>query len=223
LFMARKLSWVGAAALALCGTVCFGQDAFLEELYGRGVHAYFSQNLREAFDSLNTAIKSGSRDPRAFYFRGLVLNRFGRPDEARDDFRKGAELEMLGGEPYPVGRALERIQGPERIALESQRQIAKLAIHNTQSAQDRVRYEQVKRAEAEMLPTCIRHARIGSAIFFSVCKPISSKQISTLPRSWRWVSSEMQTPPGSAIASRRAAMLTASPKISLSSMMISPT
>src|SRR5258707_6395874 len=36
-----------------------------------------------------------------------------------------------------------------------------------------------------------------------------------LPRIWRWASSERQTPPGSAIPSRRAAMLTPSPKISL--------
>src|ERR1700681_200874 len=59
-------------------------------------------------------------------------------------------------------------------------------------------------AEEEFASIRQRHARIGSAIFFSVCKPISSKAISTLPRIWRWASSEMQTPPGSAIPSRRA-------------------
>ena len=68
-----------------------------------------------------------------------------------------------------------------------------------------------------------RHARIGSAMFFSACGPMSSKAISTLPRIWRWASSEMQIPPGCAIPSSRAAMLTPSPKMSLSSMMISPT
>src|SRR5205807_8285515 len=140
-FMARVLTYVVAVIVAFSAAICFAQDAMLEELYGRGVHAYFTGNLRDAFDSLNTTIKSGSRDPRAFYFRGLVLNRFGRPDEANDDFRKGAELEMLGGEPYPVGKSLERIQGPERISLEAQRRVARLAIHNTQAAQEKVRYE----------------------------------------------------------------------------------
>ena len=52
---------------------------------------------------------------------------------------------------------------------------------------------------------------------------MSSKAISTLPRICRCASSEMQTPPGSAMPSRRAAILTPSPKISLSSMMMSPT
>src|SRR4051812_19687427 len=136
-------SLVAVAMLALSG-MARGQDAMLEELYGRGVHAYFSGNQTEAFNSLDAAIRSGCRDPRAFYYRGLVLNHFGRPVEAADDFRKGAELEMLGGEPYPVGRSLERIQGTDRMLLEDHRRVARLAIHNKQAAQDRARYEQVK-------------------------------------------------------------------------------
>src|SRR4051812_10696787 len=103
--MARFVSSLIAVAMLSVSTLAFGQDAMLEELYGRGVHAYFSGNMVEAYNSLHAAIKSGSRDPRAFYYRGLVLNRYGRPTEATDDFRKGAELEMLGGEPYPVGRS----------------------------------------------------------------------------------------------------------------------
>src|SRR5689334_12646402 len=150
-FMARNLSWICGALLALSTAVCSGQDAMLEELYGRGVHAFFAGRINEAFDSLNAAIGSGSRDPRAYYFRGLALSRLGRPQEAIDDYRKGAELELLGGEPYPVGKSLERIQGSERTALEAHRRATRLAIHNTQSAAERVRYEQVKRAEADAL------------------------------------------------------------------------
>src|SRR5262245_18185541 len=120
--MAGRLSGAVVAVLVLCGGMAYGQDATLEDLYGRGVHAYFAQRIPEAFNALNAVIRSGSCDPRAYYFRGLTLNRLGRLDEARDDFRKGAELEILGGEPYPVGRALERIQGPERTLRESQRQ-----------------------------------------------------------------------------------------------------
>src|SRR4051794_21184279 len=149
--MARNVSWICGALLALVATVGSAQDAMLEELYGRGVHAFFAGRMQDAYDSLNSAIASGSRDPRAYYFRGLVLSRMGRPQEAIDDFHKGAELEVLGGEPYPVGKSLERIQGPERTALEAHRRMTRLAIHNTQSAADRVRYEQVKRAEAGAL------------------------------------------------------------------------
>ena len=79
-------------------------------------------------------------------------------------------------------------------------------------------------ADYSGLPTSrTRHARIGSAMFFRICVPMSSKATSTLPRICRWASSDMQMPPGSEIPSRRAAMLTPSPKISLSSMMMSPT
>ncbi len=131
--MARILTLV-TALLALAAANCLAQDAMLEELYGRGVHAYFAGNIRAAFDSLNASIQSGSRDPRAFYYRGIVLNRLGRPDEAAADFRKGTELEMLGGEPYPVGKSLERIQGPERIMLETHRRAA------TSRAAPRARY-----------------------------------------------------------------------------------
>lgn len=147
--MARFLTSV--ILVALSAATCLAQDAMLEELYGRGVHAFFAGNIRGSFDALNATINSGSRDPRAFYYRGIVLNRLGRPDEAAADFRKGAELEMLGGEPYPVAKSLERIQGPERVNLEAHRRATRLAIHNSQAAQDRVRYEEVKRAEAEVL------------------------------------------------------------------------
>src|SRR5581483_9375631 len=122
--MARFLTSV--TLLALSAAPCLAQDAMLEELYGRGVHAFFSGNIRGSFDALNAAIQSGSRDPRAFYYRGIVLNRLGRPDEAAADFGKGAELEMLGGEPYPVGKSLERIQGPERVNLEAHRRAMRL-------------------------------------------------------------------------------------------------
>src|SRR4051794_33626202 len=155
-FMARNMSWICAALLAFVATACPAQDAMLEELYGRGVHAFFAGRMQDAFDSLNAAIGSGSRDPRAYYFRGLTLSRMGRPQEAIDDYHKGAELEMLGGEPYPVAKSLERIQGPERTALEGHRRATRLAIHNTQSAAERVRYEQVKRAEADALRGGVR-------------------------------------------------------------------
>src|SRR6185312_15231416 len=115
--MARILGCLAAAAMGVATAACFGQDALLEDLYGRGVHAYFAQRMPDAFNNLNEAVKSGSRDPRVFYYRGLALAHLGRPDEARQDFQQGAQLEILGGEPYPVGRSLERIQGADRAML----------------------------------------------------------------------------------------------------------
>src|SRR5262245_15424898 len=149
--MAGKKSWVVAAAAMLLAGACYGQDALVEEMYGRGVHAFFSNNMGEAFNALNASILNGSRDPRAFYYRGLVFARTGRPEEAREDIRKATELEMLGGVPYPVGRSLERIQGPERMMLEGHRRAAKLELHSQILARDRARYEQIQRTRAEEL------------------------------------------------------------------------
>src|SRR3954452_1043371 len=99
--MVRLLTSV-TALLALSAATCLAQDAMLEELYGRGVHAFFSGNIGGAFASLTAAIQRGCRDPRPFYYGGLGLSRLGRPDEAGAASRKGAERELRGGEPYPV-------------------------------------------------------------------------------------------------------------------------
>ena len=148
--MVRVLGKVAAIAVwASCMASCFGQDGLLSELYGRGVHAYFSRNYRQAYELLTEAIRNQTNDPRVYYFRGLALRRLGRPDEAREDFNKGADMELTGGEAYPVARALERVQGAERAALEEQRRLVRVQQFKVQAAQARARYEQTKRAEAE--------------------------------------------------------------------------
>src|SRR5437588_191322 len=104
--MSRSL-WAGLLLWALSASALPAQDAFLEEVYGRGVHAYFAGRYREAYDSLTTAISAGSTDPRAYYFRGLVYANLGRPEDAAEDFTIGARLEAAGGGTiYPVGQSL---------------------------------------------------------------------------------------------------------------------
>lgn len=148
--MVRVVGNVAVAVVLLgCGVSCLGQDGLLAELYGRGVHAYFSRNYRQAYELLTEAIRNQTSDPRVYYFRGLALRRLGRPEEAREDFRKGAELEAAGGDTYPVARSLERIQGADRAVLEEQRRLVRVQQFKVQSAQARARYEQTKRAEAE--------------------------------------------------------------------------
>src|SRR5262245_3919722 len=79
--MPRKYGWALAALLlaAAPGPLCFAQDSLLDDLYGRGVHAFFARNYPSAHELFTAAIKGGSRDPRAYYFRGLVYSRLGRP------------------------------------------------------------------------------------------------------------------------------------------------
>lgn len=65
---------VAAAALsgALFSGVAQAQEGLLDDLYGSGAHAYFAGQPMEAYEFLNTAIESGSEDPRTFYYRGLT-------------------------------------------------------------------------------------------------------------------------------------------------------
>jgi hypothetical protein len=115
--------------LATTGAIVEAQESYalLNELYGRGVHAYFDNQYHEALESFDTAIASGSRDPRCYYYRGLTLIRLGRGDEAEQDFQMGATLEFSSEGTYDVARALERIQGAERLRLEQARRMARLA------------------------------------------------------------------------------------------------
>ena len=59
-------------------------------------------------------------------------------------------------------------------------------------------------------------------MFLRLCSPISAKSAATLPRTCRKASTEMQMPPGSAMPSRRAAILTPSPMMSSPSIRTSP-
>ena len=60
-------------------------------------------------------------------------------------------------------------------------------------------------------------------MFFTVCSPRLANAIDSLSRICSLAEREMHTPPGSHRASKRAAMFTPSPKMSLPSMMMSPT
>jgi tetratricopeptide (TPR) repeat protein len=128
------------------------QDAVLGQKYGHGVHAYFSGDYSQAFEQLTAAINGGSKDPRAFYFRGLAYSRLGRPQEAKQDFQKGAELESKDvNRFYDVAKALERVQGPVRIELESYRVEARMAVMEQTERLRKARYEAIQREESRVL------------------------------------------------------------------------
>jgi hypothetical protein len=152
----------GKIARAVCGiTLAFAlapeglllaQDAVLNEFYGSGVHRYFAGNYAQASSDLTAAIESGSKDPRAYYFRGLAALRLGWQQNARADFQMGAALESADiNQFYPVGKSLERVQGSPRMALERYRALARAEAHQRQERRNAIRYEQRKRAEAQVL------------------------------------------------------------------------
>ena len=116
------------------------QNAILAEMYGRGVHAYYSGNNTDANQYLSMAINNGIEDPRAYYFRGMVAHASGRAYEAESDWQRGAELEASGMLNASIGRSLSRFQGSARIKLEQIRQKARLQALATAAARSQQRY-----------------------------------------------------------------------------------
>lgn len=134
------LALVVTSAGLIIGETASAQNAILAEMYGRGVHAYFSGNHADANRYLTMAINNGSEDPRAYYFRGIVAQASGRSYEADADWQRGAELEAQGKINGSIGRALARFQGSGRIKLEQIRQKARLEALALAAARSQQRY-----------------------------------------------------------------------------------
>ncbi len=139
------------AALGVCIPALHAQDHLLDDLYGRGVHAYFSRNYQDAHKLLSDAATSGSKDPRVYYFRALADNRLKRPEDAAADLKMATELEFGGDEPVQVSKSLERVQGNERLMIEDARSKARISIRNAAEERAKLRYENRVKAEAAVL------------------------------------------------------------------------
>jgi hypothetical protein len=116
----------------------------LDEMYGRAVHSYFRGDSVGSSQLLTEVIDAGSLDPRAFYFRGLTQS-YGGVDASNPDFERAAQLEIEGKKVVNVGKALERIQGPSRVAIEKARAKARLASRSRVLEMQRARYEEMQR------------------------------------------------------------------------------
>lgn len=151
--MARHLV---VGILGLCGALAsfapVRAQAVLDDLYGQGVHAYFDGDLQGAVTWLSEAIDQGTRDPRAYYFRGVAQLRLGDAAAAADDFRIGATIENDGSDQYfPIASSLSRIQGEARMQIEHARQAARKEARDRIVALERGRYEATVAAEARVL------------------------------------------------------------------------
>ena len=150
--MFRSIVLLVGGLASLSTVSLFAQDAVLTQEYGSGVHAYFTGDSMNAYERLTAAIQGGSKDPRAFYFRGLAYLKLGRAQEAVMDFRKGAELESQDiNRFYNVGKALERVQGSARLKLENYRVDARMAALEQLEKLRKERYEAVQREEERVL------------------------------------------------------------------------
>jgi hypothetical protein len=150
--MFRSIVLLVGGLASLSTVSLFAQEAVLGQEYGSGVHAYFTGDATKAYERLTAAIDGGSKDPRAFYFRGLAYLKLGRPDEAKADFRKGADLESKDvNRFYNVGKALERVQGQARSELETYRVDARMAALEELEKVRKSRYEAIQREEARVV------------------------------------------------------------------------
>ena len=149
-----------SAVLVAAGSFCLladspsanAQNAILSEMYGRGVHSYYAGRYDDASRFLTMAIDNGIKDPRAYYFRGLVANSQGNPYEAEADWRQGAELEARVGGNVSIGRSLARFQGPDRLKLEQLRQTARLELMAQAANRSEQRYGEIDKAAAAAAP-----------------------------------------------------------------------
>jgi hypothetical protein len=164
--MVRKMTLLVGLASALLATadVPAQDDIIADQFYGSGVHRYFSGDLRNAHADFTNAIQNGGADPRPYYFRGLAYLRMGRPYEASADFRKGADLESndINGS-FQVSKALERIQGGQRLQLERHRVQARAIAQQRQDKQRRERYAASRRFEAEQIQRAAAEQDVDAA------------------------------------------------------------
>ena len=98
----------------------------LRQTYGRGVTAYFDGDLDRSESLLTEVIDASTRDPRPWYFRGLVRARRGDTESAVLDLEQAADIELATGQTLQMGRALERVQGPSRQLVERVRRDMRL-------------------------------------------------------------------------------------------------
>jgi hypothetical protein len=146
--------WVAAAGGLLAGVraePALTEVTPLARAYGAGVHAYYGGDAQRSYDDLTQAIEAGTRDPRAWYFRGLAALKLGRLDESEADFATGAMKETEAVGDWGVPRALERVQGHDRLMLERHRVRARVAgLEQRRQAVER-RYSQIDSRQSEVL------------------------------------------------------------------------
>lgn len=148
-----------------CLTLALASPAWAQnaksQLYGRGVHQYFSGDFAGAITSLTQSIDGGTVDPRVYYYRGLALAATGKPAEARADFQAGAAHEAADSTRYYlVSKALERIQGATRIELETFRVDGRKKLMAKKQEENDARYGRIRASEPEVLRVAPKAGRL---------------------------------------------------------------
>ena len=97
------------------------------------VEAWRVGDLIGAQELLTQVIEAGTRDPRAYYYRGLLSEQLGTDSE--QDLLAAAKLEAETTSTRLVNRALENVQGPTRAKIERYRAEARAKLKSDPQAE----------------------------------------------------------------------------------------
>jgi tetratricopeptide (TPR) repeat protein len=114
---------VAIRAITVTGVTRRADVPEADRLYYIGRRAYLVGNYREAEETLQAALKE-NEDARYYYYLGLAQNCQGKEKDAEASFRFGARLEASGVTTRrDIALALEPIQGPLRVRLNTLREL----------------------------------------------------------------------------------------------------
>lgn len=96
-----------------------------ERIFVQALSAYFKKDFKQSRELLDGLVAARSNDPRVYYFRGLSARELGDTKKSDADFKTAVGIEVTSQRnQISVDKALERVQGDSRRALESQRRVA---------------------------------------------------------------------------------------------------
>ncbi|MDO4551642.1 MAG: hypothetical protein Q4C96_10380, partial [Planctomycetia bacterium] len=118
------------------------QVQILQKMFASGVNKYNSGKFKDAYDDLSKCIHLKTENPSIYYFRGLALLQLGREEDAAEDFKIGANMEIKNPKSQTkIGYDLINVQGALRLKLEEYRTDAKLAAYQYMVKMDSYRTE----------------------------------------------------------------------------------
>ena len=116
-----------AACAALTLSIYSADIAHAEPTADNGLNqalaAWQQGDLQAAGAALDAAIDSGSTDARLWYFRGVIAEQSGQ--DGSIDFQRAAANEIATSSTRIINQALEKVQGPVRLKIESAREAAR--------------------------------------------------------------------------------------------------
>jgi tetratricopeptide (TPR) repeat protein len=135
-----------------------------ERIFAEARASYFSGGYKHTAKLLDGLVASKSKDARVFYFRGLAQHQLGNSDAATADFTRAVTIETgTRRKTIDVDKALERVQGGARRALEEKRRVALNTIRRAEKERHRQMIAQLLAEEIASDPelAAIRRAGIG--------------------------------------------------------------